>query len=41
MLNKENTKKAEQIAEQLRPLFARAYELLGFVPIVGQIEETK
>ena len=27
MLNKENTKKAEQIAEQLRPLFARAYEL--------------
>lgn len=27
MLNKENTKKAEEIAEQLRPLFARAYEL--------------
>lgn len=27
MLNKENTKKAEQMAEQLRPLFATAYEL--------------
>lgn len=27
MLNKENTKKAEQIAQQLKPLFFRAYEL--------------
>ncbi len=27
MLNKENTKKAERIAEELKPLFFRAYEL--------------